>query len=265
MAAIRQFMKEVFRISSEKRFFLCILGEVDEQQMWLVRTRQHMEHTDPKMLIVAGFHGEEKAGPFAILKWMKDCDQKILDKADLSFIPIVNPIGFSKNMRYAIPGEKTNCGFCHPERKLKPSREGQILINNIDLLKPLAEDGFLSLHEDITEKNYYLYTFEKRKTPGPFTMGIKEELGKFFRKALDGEHAEIDASDGSHVGPIFKDGLIFRHCDGSFEDWLFHLGVPRAVVTETPGKYRLKRRVDAGASIISKFIELNLELGRKPE
>jgi len=265
MAAIRKFMRDVFRISAEKRFFLCILGEVDGHQMWLIRTRPHTEHPDPKMLIVSGFHGEEKAGPFSILKWMKDCDHRILAKADLSFIPIVNPIGFSKNMRYAIPGEKTNCGFCHPERKEKPSREGQILINNIDLLKPLAEDGFLSLHEDAREKEYYVYTFEKSKLPGPFTFGIKEELGKYFRKALDGEHVEIDASDGSKTGPKVKDGVVFRHCDGSFEDWLFHLGTPRAAVTETPGLYRLKRRVDAGTSVISRFIELNLELGRKPE
>ena len=184
MAAICQFMREVYRISAEKRFFLCILGEVDGEQIWLVRTRQHTEHPDQKMLVVAGFHGEERAGPFAILKWMKDCDHNTLSKADLSFIPIVNPIGFSKNMRYAIPGEKTNCGFCHPERKEKPSREGQILINNIDLLKPLAEDGFLSLHEDAREKEYYLYTFEKRKTPGPSLWGLKKSLENTFAKLL---------------------------------------------------------------------------------
>jgi hypothetical protein len=255
----------MLKISAEKRFWLCVLGEVDQKQIWLVRTRSTLEHNDLKLLIAGGFHGEEKAGPYAILKFMENCENNLLQKVDLSFIPIVNPWGFAKNTRYGPSGEKTNCGFCHPERKMKPSREGQILMNNIDLLRPLADDGFLSLHEDTTEKNYYLYTFEKRKTPGPFTLGIKEELGKFFRKALDGEHAEIDASDGSHIGPVFKDGLIFRHCDGSFEDWLFHLGVPRAVVTETPGKYRLKRRVDAGVSVISKFVELNLELGRKPE
>ncbi|OGM09190.1 hypothetical protein A2Z67_04590 [Candidatus Woesebacteria bacterium RBG_13_36_22] len=265
MAAIRKFMQDIFSISAQKRFFLCALGEVDGRQIWLVRSRSNAEHSDPKMLVVAGFHGEEKAGPYAILKWMKNCDQQTLRKVDLSFIPIVNPIGFAKNMRYAIPGEKTNCGFCHPERGEVASREGKILITNIDLLKPLAEDGFLSLHEDIRENAFYLYTFEKSKKPGAFTTGIREELGKHFRKALDGVHVEIDASDGSATGPIVKDGVVFRHCDGSFEDWMFHLGVPRAVVTETPGLYRLKRRIDAGASVIDKFIALNLELGRKPE
>jgi len=267
MAAIRRYVKKMFSISASRRFWLCVLGEVetkgDVHQIWLLRTRNSVDHEDPKMLIVSAFHGEEKAGPYSILKWMKNCDQNILKKVDLSFIPIVNPIGFKRNTRYNTLGEKTNCGFCHPENKESPSREGQILINNIDLLRPLAEDGFLSLHEDISAKEFYLYTFDESKKSGEFTIGMRESLQKFFPKALDGVRVIVDTG----VGPFVKDGIINHHKlhDGSFEDWLHHLGVPRIVVTETPGTYQLRRRINAGVYAINKFINLNLELRNRKQ
>jgi hypothetical protein len=259
MAAIRTFIKEMFSIVAEKRLWLTILGEVDGFQIWLVRSRESIEHRDPKMLIVAGFHGEEKAGPYSILKWLKECDTDTFKKCDLSFIPIVNPIGFSKGIRYNTYGEQTNCGFCHSDLDSGPSREGKILIDKIELLRPLADDGFMSLHEDVTTKLYYLYTFEKEKEPGKFTFGMKEVLGQHFKKFVDGVKVETDCANRGN-GPMVKDGIIYRLCDGSFEDWMFHLGVPRVVVTETPGMYKLKRRVNAGAAAIDKFIELNLLL-----
>jgi len=258
MAAIRKYTKQLFKVAAEKRFWLCILGEVDGEQIWLVRTRPNTNHKDPKFLVAAGFHGEEKAGPFAALKWLKSCDVKLLKKYDISFIPIVNPIGFRKNTRYNTYGERTNCGFCHPESKDVPSREGRILINNIDLLRPLANDGFLSMHEDVTTNQYYLYSFEDAEQPSDFTFKMRDELGQHFPRMLFGP-VDTDASEKG-AGPKVEEGIVFNLCDGSFEDWLFHLGVPRCVVTETPGKYDLRRRVRANVSAINKFIKLNLEL-----
>jgi hypothetical protein len=104
-----------------------------------------------------------------------------------------------------------------------------------------------------------LYTFEKAKEPGKFTFGMKEVLGQHFNKCVDGIKVDTDCANRG-AGPMVKDGIIYRLCDSSFEDWMFHLGVPRVVVTETPGMYRLKRRVDAGSDAIDKFIELNLAL-----
>lgn len=256
MAAIRKYHQQLLEVASNRGFWMKVLGQVAgpkrKYEIWLIRTRKdnHLDTHDPKVLIVGGFHGEESAGPLGILKWMKECPDRVLSSVDISIIPMVNPYGFARNKRYGYSDMPTNTGFYHGNAE--PSPEGEILINNIDLLLPLAHDGFLSLHEDSTVKEYYLYTFERGVEPGKFTRNLKKELGKHFPKAYDGI-AYVDAL--SSGGPECKDGLIYRFCDGSFEDWLFHLGVPRVAVTETPGKYKLGRRINANCEIITKFIE----------
>ena len=277
MAAIRKLYKDLFQIAAEKRLWMLPLGQIEGETMWLVRSRENSDHDDPKMLIIAGFHGEEHAGPWAVLKWLKTCDSSIFRKVDLSFIPIVNPIGFKKNVRYSIPGEKNNQGFCHPEGANackvgeKRSREGEILYNHIDMLLPLTKDGFLSLHEDKQSSGYYVYTFEKRQTA--FTKGLKNTLGKYFSKPLDGLTTNGLTPDQReiYVGETdteVKNGWVNhgKLHDGSIEDFLFHANVPRIAVTETPqnwGKYRLQRRVTANIAVIDKYIDFGVKAVRR--
>ncbi len=263
---IRPYEERLFKVAAEKRLWLLPLGQIEDETMWLVRSRGSADHPDPKMLIVAGFHGEEKAGPYAILDWLENNDSAIFKRVDISFIPIVNPIGFKKNIRYS-DGQKSNGGF--GEREKKPSREGEILIRNIEILFPLAKDGFLSLHEDKDETHYYVYTFEKgRKRPTKFTLKMRDNVGQFFTTTPFTGMSEID---GSEIQAQVKNGICFNYVDGSFESWLYLMGVPRCVVTETPqnggkihrGQFSIKNRVNAGISSIDKFIELTTELVRK--
>lgn len=257
MAAIGKFQQEIFRIVAEKRFWLTNLGYIDEYPIWLLRTRLNRSHNDPKVLVVSGFHGEEVAGPYAILQWLKDCDTKALRDYDISFIPIVNPQGFAKGTRYNSQGEVSNCGFCHHETEgNEKSQEGVILSNNIDLLKPMAKDGYLSLHEDAREKRYYLYSFEEGSEPSEFTLAMKAVLSQYFKACVDGDEVEVDSRRHKKVKVI--DGIVHNYCDGSFDDWMFHLGVPRVIITETPGKYQLKRRIEAGRAAMDRFVELVL-------
>jgi hypothetical protein len=269
MAAIRSFQRQLFKLAAEKRLWLRILGEIENEPMWLICSRPSHEHSDPKMLIIAGFHGEEQAGPWAILKWLQNCDPTIFQKVDLSFIPIINSIGFKKGVRYSIPGERNNQGFCHPESGEKRSREGDILYNNIDLLLLLAKDGYLSLHEDVLVKEYYVYTFEKRRRAA-LTSGLLNTLGKHFNKPLDGVPTTAgmtaeQISTSHEVGVMVTKGWVNHRKlhDGSLEDFLYHANVPRIAVSETPGLFTLKRRVNAGKEVIDKFIELSLRSIRR--
>ena len=256
MAAINKFTKELMKIAAQRNFWMKPLGYVDGYVMWLIRTRNvyAFEHTDPKVLIVAGFHGEEQAGPLAILRWMKEAPNSYLERFDISFIPIVNSYGFARKKRYGLSDMKTNAGFGPNGKTIPPSPEGEVLIQHIDLLRPLAQHGFISLHEDITVKEYYMYAFEHGPNPSKFTKGMKKELKKHFPKAYNGV-AFIDAQ-AVEKGPTCKDGVVYNFFDGSFEDWIFQMGCPRCIVTETPGLYVLKRRVDANVAIIYKFLDL---------
>lgn len=251
--AVHKFQRQLLQVASDRGFWLRVLGIIDGYEMWLVRTRTNGEKK-PRVLIVAGFHGEEKAGPWGILKWLQESPDSVFDSIDVSFIPIVNTYGFSKGKRYGLSDIKTNNGFYHVNEGEKPSPEGEVLIRNINILKPLAEDGFLSLHEDITVKEFYLYTFEHSDKPGKFTKGLKKELKTHFKNAYHGV-AYVDSTDKTK-GPPCKHGLVYKFCDGSFEDWMYHLGVPRVAVTETPGKFKLAKRVKATVNVIDRFLKL---------
>lgn len=261
MKRIVPYRKRLFTLAADKKLWLRVLGEVGNHQIWLVRTRESANHSLPRLLIAGGFHGEERGGPLAILQWLENFDVNAL-KADVSFIPIANPEAFDEGKRYNTKNEKSNCGFCHPESGDKPSKEGVILMRHMPFLKMLAKDGFLSLHEDVGSKEFYLYTFERTDEPTKFTKDLRSELAKHFEKALDGEVIHSDATNQAKDKKVMaKDGVVFKLCDGSFEDWLFHEGVPRCAVSETPGSgIELKRRVDAGEAMINKFVQLSIDL-----
>ena len=245
--------KKLYRIAAEKKLWLRVLGEVDRYPIWYIRNQDGYTNR-PRLLIVAGFHGEERAGPIALMQWLETFDPNLYKKVNLSFIPIINPVGFNKNQRYNDKEEKNNCGFCHPESGDRPSEEGIILLKNSQLLKGSSKHGFLSLHEDIPAKKFYLYTFEREAEPTLFTHTLRDVLGSFFQEPLHGETVTTDADGGK--GVLVQDGIVYKLCDGSFEDWLFHEGTIRAAVTETPGTYPLKVRVDANMTLISTFINL---------
>lgn len=254
MNVMVKYTKLLMRICAEKDFSMTPLGVVGDWPVWLLRGNKHRpKHR--KILIASGFHGEEKAGPWAILRWLEDYNVENYKGLDISFLPVVNPTAFNRYTRYNTWGQKSNCGFCHPEMEEDPSEEGKVLIKHQDRLYSLGMNGFLSLHEDTDlRKEYYLYTFEPTRDPGQFTCFMLEELNRWFEKPLNGVSVVADSS--LKTPPFVVNGLVYKYCDGSFEDSLFHRGVQRVAVTETPAKARLEYRIDANVSLIDVFIDL---------
>lgn len=200
----------------------------------------------PRVLIAAGFHGEETAGVLGIKLFIEAYYRKFQAKANISFLPLVNPDGFSRNNRYNRFGGNANNGYIHsPKIAGYLSLEGKVLKNHAHELIELAHDGFLSLHEEIDFSNTYLYTFEKRTSPGEFSQTLRSTLEKNFPlfKGANTSNEEV------------KKGIVFKSHDGSFEDYLFHQGVPLTACTETPGLCPLDKRVRANAELICTFVE----------
>lgn len=217
------------------------LGVVADEPIVLLRAPPG--RAGPRLLVAAGFHGEEPAGCWGILRFLERSADLV---ASMSFLPIVNPTGIRAGRRVNDWGENPNAGFCHPELgRPDPSREGAILMRHADLLTELGRDGFVSLHEDIEEREFYLYTFEESAAPGPFSAALVDVERRFFSPK----------PDGVVEGATVRGGVIFRHCDSSFEDLLFHRGVPRTACTETPGLEPFARRVEANCAIVERVLE----------
>ena len=258
---LERYSKKLFSAVSRKGLWLRPLGELERgKYIWLV-SKRNTNGDKPNLLIAGGFHGEEIAGPWSILKWIEVCDTKTFVDVNISLLPVVNPTGFDKYKRKNKWDERTNCGFYHPEKRDGLSREGQILLENSETLFELGKDGFLSLHEDVNTDKFYIYTFENSTLPGIFSISLRDEEEKFFDRLKDGEKVNNNGEPDTYV----QDGIVYKLCDGSFEDFLWHKGVPRTATIEIPGKFPLHRRVKAGVSLIFKFIEVSKELASKRE
>jgi hypothetical protein len=199
----------------------------------------------PRLLIAAGFHGDEPAGCWGIVRFLNDSNA--FDSLNISFLPLVNPTGFRRRQRINAWSEDPNRGFFHDDltthrgaNEPPPSREGRILLDHLALLKSLATHSFLSLHEDVEYAKGYLYSFENSDSPGAFSQTLGKQASEFFPLFPDGP------LEGGYV----RDGIIFDFRDGSFEDYLFHSGIPRTASTESPGLAEIDQRVAANSQLI---------------
>ena len=236
-------LQQIIKLSKENGFNIHQLGTVESDIIYLIESEK--KDGCLNLLVTAGFHGDEPSGIFGIICFLKMFDHKLLLDVNLSILPVVNYSGFRQGSHCNKWNENPNRGFCHPNLGASPSREGIILLKNIELLIEKAEDGLLCLHEDIDQEYSYLYTYEKSNEPGPFSFMFRDTQARHFPQLPD--------NDDPDLGNI-KDGIIFNHCDGSFEDRLFHEGVPRIACIETPGKYRLREREIATVMMINTFI-----------
>ena len=247
------YLSRLKSVAKSKSLRLQTLGILEDTSEILLVETQLERQGIPRILVAAGFHGEECGGVWGILHFLERTPVSVLKRLHLSCLPVVNPTGFSRGERHNIWGESQNTGFCHVKPgEQGPSKEGKLLVAHRDMLIYRAECGFLSLHEDIEQSGYYLYTFERSSQPGSFTQRLKSTESLYFRPIPDGVY------DGACV----NDGLAYCHCDGSFEDYLFHNGVIRTACTETPGTANLSIRVTANAALIEAFAAFTLSESR---
>jgi predicted deacylase len=197
------------------------------------------------VIITAGFHGDEQAGPLTILEKMGEIVTLAKEKA-LTLYPCVNPEGFHYNTRYNAQEEKSNNDFVRyvttkgtitdqlsqdeeftswfwaPARELP--RETRLLQD--DLRKQLPVDILLDLHQDafIKEQGSYAYVDQK-----------KTEYVRIARKIVRRVHLlkNRDIASGYDTPMMTDDfGLIVRR-DGSITDLATLLGAQSAVAVET--------------------------------
>ena len=227
------------------------LGDIEGDPLLLLTPA--ILNNGPRLLFAAAFHGDEPGGCWGIAHFLDQAES--LGSLNWSFLPLVNPSGFRRHQRTNLWGEDPNRGFFynHPTEhrgpnEPPPSREGQVLLKHLPLLMALASQGFLSLHEDVEYSKCYLYAFEGTQTPGPFSQVLRAAATEFFEVF----------PDGPLEGGFVRDGIIFGYRDGSFEDLLFHAGIPWTASTESPGLADINKRVEANSRLIAALGEFAL-------
>ena len=235
-------------VASRRRFSLQALGSAGGEPLLLLRCGGASDATPP-LLVVSGFHGEEPAGPWAVLEFLESASPELLSAARLTVLPLVNVTGFSKGTRFNAWGENPNRGYLGIPGE-SPSREGRILLDHQHLLVPAAQEGLLTCHEDVLLSHAYLYSLERAETPGELTRALL---------AANAEHFPLHP-DGLVDGCAVNGGIVFNHYDGSFESWLMSHGITYAACVETPGQQPIARRIAAQHRMIDTFVRKSVAM-----
>jgi len=220
------------------------LGKVRGLPIILLKPRV-MDPDLPNLMVIAGTHGNEPSGPNVCLEILQDPPKG----ANLSFIPLVNPVGREKMTREDVAGKDPNRGWRDGKNKGVPTPEGKIIKRNRKLLKELAKDGVLSFHEDGEADGFYIYDSENVNEPGPLARRLRSVGRRFFPVASPG----VD-----DFGDEREDGFILNPDDDAFEDWMhFDVGVTPVLLVELPSKRPWDLRIKSGEALVRAFADFH--------
>ena len=199
-------------------------------------SRRHSSYAR-RLLLTAGIHGDEPAGPHAVLTLLRELpnDWPELAPFHLEIVPLINPTGFDRRMRANWQGIDLNRTFGSP----RPPAEIRALMDDY---RRRRADLSVDFHEDVDTPGFYMYELAPAE---PLS------LGRPIIKALK------TASLPVNTGPVIEgmpadDGLILRTSrpfprffrQGSPQGlYMKRLGTPRTLTLETPPSLPLEKRV----------------------
>ena len=200
------------------------------------------------VVVRAGFHGDEKAGPLTLLEHAPEIVAYAVERdVGLRIYPCINPSGFEAHTRYNLSGERPNNDFLRYETApgvwRGELRDGQAFtrVAPVDGGVPketaalaAALDGdpppaaALDLHQDnfIHGALFYAYVFGERTGYRPLVARSGALVPILRSSIVDSGH-----EPGSDVRAD-EEGLIVCH-DGSITDRFHRAGVPYTAAIET--------------------------------
>jgi len=184
----------------------------------------------------AGIHGEEPAGPFAVLRFLETCNLNAFKNVRVILFPIANPSGFDRGVRRNFLNKDLNGHFCHKNL----TGENKLLYRGIRGERIFF---FHALHEDEGTKSFYLYNFEKREEK------VYRDIIQLART-----YFPINTRRKIYDDPA-RGGLIINRKDGSFEDRMFRDGIPFSMCTETPEAQPFEKRVQLNVAVMNHILK----------
>jgi hypothetical protein len=128
------------------------------------------EGAKKSVCFAAGIHGDEPAGPEAILKFVKE--GSVPDDVFVMLMPVINSWGYAKGTRRNAARKDINRRFC--DKVLT----GEAAIVS-DLLKEHPVSMLCSMHEWPGQNGFYMYASDKEKKEA--ILGIPKIASEWFR------------------------------------------------------------------------------------
>ncbi len=228
------------------------------------------------VVVTAGFHGDEKAGPRTILDHTPEIVAYAAERGvGLTLYPCINPSGFEAHTRYNASGERPNNDFLRYEvapgvwrgeiygaqtfSRVVPAVEGlpketAALARALDAAP--VPTAALDLHQDnfIHGAFFYAYVFGDRAAYRPLMIRSGTLVPVLRSSIVDSGH-----EPGSDVHAD-GEGFILCH-DGSVTDRFYRAGVPYTAAIETTTETPAELSDEINLIWIRGFIDLAAGIG----
>jgi len=205
--------------------------------------RQIKKPEAPKIYLSAGIHGDEPAGPLALLELL--AEGFFDDRAHWFMCPVLNPLGFIKGTRENADGTDLN-------RDYHARHSAEVRAHIAWLQSQPTFDLTLCLHEDWESTGFYLYEHNLKHRPS-----LAPALLNAVRPHMPIERAHI--IDGR---PIDEPGILRPEINAQDrDDWpeqLYlreHFHYDLGYTMETPSSLPLAPRIDAQKALVATAVE----------
>ncbi len=146
-------------VSASRFLSMEVIGNVKYENfsapIWVLAYKSD-SNTSHQILLGAGIHGNEPAGVECVVKFVGTLARNPQSFTGLTFhiIPVVNPWGWSHNIRFNKDGIDINRDFA-----VFKSQEARIIR---ELVHGKKYDLMIDLHEDPSAEGFYLYQYGRR-------------------------------------------------------------------------------------------------------
>lgn len=203
----------------------------------LLQLSRKTDPANPRVLLSAGIHGDEPAGPHAVLELLESEGKTpdVLNDINLTIFPLINPSGFQNRTRASKDGIDLNREFA----KGHPAREIRCLM---DVLRYRTFHLSVEFHEDIDTRGFYLYEHfpDHRQPIAPEVIGTLEGAGYPILKdpVIEG----MPAHNGI-IHPRRARRAKFRRHGWPQALYMYRHGTRRTFTLETPALIDFSTRV----------------------
>lgn len=146
----RQFIHDFTQAISNLGASVSSIGSFTHQGQPVYLHASNLGTGSKRMLITAGVHGEEPAGPLGLLGFVKNNLHQYLKEYAFTIIPVLNPVGFEKGKRRGSTRRDLNRYFGKKENFPENKIIEKFLTNK-------KFDHHIDMHEDSSEDAIYMY------------------------------------------------------------------------------------------------------------
>jgi protein MpaA len=230
---IRSVLREIDLAAGTRGWTSEVFHEIGGLPMMALHRRAEVRSQKPeaRIYLSTGIHGDEPAGPLAILRLLQE--NRWPDEAEIFLLPCLNPVGFTRNQRENADGKDLN-------RDYRQTESAEVAAHIRWLERQPNFSTTFCLHEDWESHGFYLYELNPDQQPSP-ARAMLTAVAKVCPIDLspvienrDADKGLINPSLDPATRPLWPEAF-----------WLIQNKTRHSYTLEAPSDFSLATRVDA--------------------